>query len=328
MADKCSTSASPAVCKPRCSVVIPCFNALTTIAPTLLSACRQTIEDIEIIVVDDGSTDKGPGVIAAIATADARVRLIRQANKGVSAARNAGITAAKSRVIALLDADDRWARDHLESHLKRLAADKRLGVSFSAARFVDTKGSVVGQSRAKLSNPTPADLLASNPTTTCSTLVIRRDVFKDVGMFRTDMRHNEDQEWLFRVTLSGWTMTGDANARVDYRTSPGGLASDLDGMFVGFQTMLREARKLAPTLVERNEARATANMMRYLARRAISLGLPPKIARGWILAALKLRPTLALSEPRATLPTLIAAMVPPVLLLPVLHRVRPHLIHA
>ncbi len=309
---------------PLCSVVIPCFDAAATIEATVTSACRQTLSAIEIVVVDDGSRDNSAHLIAAIAAQDPRVRLIRQSNGGVSSARNAGIGAAKSRIIALLDADDLWAPDHLQTHLRRLRHEPRLGVSYSAARFIDAQGAIIGQSRSKMDTLTPADLLLGNPTTTCSTLVVRRDVFKDIGLFRTNMRHNEDQEWLFRAALSGWRLSGDANARVDYRTSLGGLASDLEGMLRGFETMIVEAHKLAPKLVERNAIRARANMQRYLARRAIRLGLPHRIARKYILDALRSRPMLLFVEPRATLPTLIAALVPQALLSPLLNAARPH----
>ena len=315
-------------CQPACSVVIPCYDAAATIAATLESARRQSNSNIEIIVVDDGSRDAGPDLVAAIAASDRRVRLIRQSNAGVASARNAGIAAASARVIAFLDSDDLWAVDHLQTHLRRLQNDPRLGVSYSPARFIDTHGTIIGQSNPKLGQLTPVDLLLGNPTTTCSTLVIRREVFSDVGMFRTNMRHNEDQEWLFRVALSGWGFAGDPTPRVDYRTSPTGLAADLDGMFRGFETMLREARKLAPQLVERNTARATANMHRYLARRAIRLGVAQSIARRYIFAAITTRPIMLLLEPHRTWPTLAAAMVPQAVMLPVLQYVRAASIHA
>lgn len=307
---------------PAVSVVVPCYNAAETLAATLQSATRQTFTDIEIIVVDDGSTDGSPAIVTELAKSDPRLKLLSQANGGVSAARNAGIGAANARLIALLDADDAWAPDHLATHVQRMAHEPRLGVSFSPARFVDTSGRIVGCSQPKLRNINPADLLISNPTTTCSTLVIRRDVFRDVGLFRTAMRHNEDQEWLFRVTLSGWLMAGDATPRVDYRTSPDGLASDLDGMLRGFEIMILEARKLAPVLVGREEARARASMLRYLARRAIRLQLAPAVAQTYMLRALATAPFLALREPRATLATILAAWVPRAVLRPMMHRAR------
>ena len=309
-------------CPPAVSVVVPCYNACETLAATLGSAARQTFRDIEIIVVDDGSTDGSPAIVTALVQSDSRFRLVTQANGGVSSARNTGISAAKGRLIALLDSDDRWAPDHLATHVRRMDSEPRLGVSFSPARFVDTSGRVVGRSSPKLRDITPADLLISNPTTTCSTLVIRRGVFRDVGLFRTAMRHNEDQEWLFRVTLSGWLMMGDREPRVDYRTSPKGLASDLEGMLRGFEIMICEARKLAPVLVARQEARARASMLHYLARRAIRLELAPAVAKGYVMRALATAPSLAIREPRATLATVVAVLLPRAVLRPILQSLR------
>ena len=303
---------------PQCSVIIPCFNARATIVAAIQSACRQTVHNIEIIVVDDGSRDGAPQIVATLAQSDSRIQLIRQENGGVSAARNTGIKSARARIIAFLDADDMWAPDHLATHIRRIETNVRLGVSFSPARFIDANGAVTGQSRPKLDNLKPADLLCSNPTTTCSTLVVRREVFKDVGVFHTHMRHNEDQEWLFRVALSGWVMAGDPMARVDYRISPGGLASDLDGMYRGFQIMLDEARKDAPTLVKRHQARATASMLRYLARRAIQLGHSAHISRRYVFAAVQACPLLIVLEPRVTLSTVAAVLTPQTLLAPLL----------
>ena len=312
---------------PQCSVIIPCFNASATIAAAIQSASRQTVRDLEIIVVDDGSRDGTPDIVAALAQSDNRICLQQQANGGVSAARNTGIKAARARIIAFLDADDMWAPDHLATHIRRIEGNLQLGVSFSPARFIDANGVVVGQSRPKLDGLRPADLLCSNPTTTCSTLVVRRDVFKDAGVFRTHMRHNEDQEWLFRVALSGWVMAGDPVARVDYRISPDGLASNLDGMYRGFQIMLEEARKDAPYLVKRHQARATASMLRYLARRAIQLGLAPQISRHFAFAAVQASPLLAIQEPRATLATIAAALMPKTLRAPLMQAVNARAAH-
>ena len=97
---------------PAVSVVVPLFNKAATVARALDSILRQTVSDLEVVVVDDGSTDSSAAIARSFA--DPRVRVIDQENRGVGAARNRGIAEARSDLIALLDADDVWERDYLE----------------------------------------------------------------------------------------------------------------------------------------------------------------------------------------------------------------------
>lgn len=98
---------------PLFSVVIPLYNKELFIAQTLQSALAQTLTDFEIIVVNDGSEDKGGDVVQSFT--DARIHYINTENRGVSAARNTGIKAAKGGLIAFLDADDFWQPNHLKA---------------------------------------------------------------------------------------------------------------------------------------------------------------------------------------------------------------------
>jgi glycosyltransferase involved in cell wall biosynthesis len=95
------------------SVVIPLYNKEATVERALRSVFRQTVQDFEIVIVNDGSTDNGARVVEAIG--DSRVRLIHQENQGVSVARNRGIAEARYELIAFLDADDEWLPEFLET---------------------------------------------------------------------------------------------------------------------------------------------------------------------------------------------------------------------
>lgn len=103
--------------RPPVSVVIPLYNKGALVERTIRSVLAQSVQDFEIIVVNDGSTDDGPDVVNAIG--DPRLRLVHQENAGVSAARNRGIEEAKSDLVAFLDADDEWMPEFL-STIQRL----------------------------------------------------------------------------------------------------------------------------------------------------------------------------------------------------------------
>src|SRR5262245_59273659 len=107
---------------PLVSVIIAAYNAERYIRTTCLSVLNQTYSAIEIIVIDDGSTDRTAAIVQALADADPRIRLVRQANRGTAAARNRAIAEARGEFIAPVDADDLWHPTKLERQVRRLQA--------------------------------------------------------------------------------------------------------------------------------------------------------------------------------------------------------------
>ena len=117
------------------SVVITAYNEQDFVGIALRSALRQTRGDLEIIVVDDGSTDRTAEVVNSFD--DERIRLIRQENQGLSAARNTGIAAACCELVAFLDSDDLWTPEFCELMAAALQERPSAGFSYSDAWWLD-----------------------------------------------------------------------------------------------------------------------------------------------------------------------------------------------
>jgi hypothetical protein len=115
---------------PRVSVIIPLFNKERWIIRALDSVRTQTFSDFEAIIVDDGSTDRGPDLAARYR--DSRFRLIRQPNGGPGPARNRGIAEAKGELLAFLDADDEWFREYLEASVRLLDSHPSMPAAVSS----------------------------------------------------------------------------------------------------------------------------------------------------------------------------------------------------
>ena len=131
---------------PRFSVIVPAYNSTATLGRAIDSILAQTWPAHEIIVVDDGSTDDTADVARGYGD---RVRLVRQANEGVSAARNAGVRIATGDWLAFLDADDWYARDRLRLHAEWIEADPSLAFLTGDYEYRDDAGNLLGTSLAQ-----------------------------------------------------------------------------------------------------------------------------------------------------------------------------------
>jgi glycosyltransferase involved in cell wall biosynthesis len=170
--------------------VIPVFNGEKFLAEAIESVLVQNQPDIEILVVDDGSTDATAAVAEKFGNA---VRLIRQPNRGVSAARNHGIRLAQAEVLAFLDADDLFTPDKFALQLPRLRNNPATDVVLGQMRNFQMPDS--GESESQIpTNPSDETLYLGFPC-----WLIRKSAFEKVGLLAEDLRVAEDWDWLTRA---------------------------------------------------------------------------------------------------------------------------------
>jgi glycosyltransferase involved in cell wall biosynthesis len=262
------------------SVLMPAYNAEATIASAIVSVLRQTRSDFELIIVDDGSTDATTSRIEPLLR-DSRIRLISQPNRGLAAARNAGIADARGKYISLLDSDDLWLPHYLESMDAALARDSGASVAYTDSAWIlnDTAGKVRRVSRVgAIRHRAPSD--GSQPGEFFRALLQRgnyifvgatidRRALERVGAFRTDLRRVEDYELWLRIASRGYRFVRCPSRLVIYRERPGQLSSDRRSMLT---TAERVYRIVAEEYDVEDDVRELARQrMREKARRLSTL---------------------------------------------------------
>jgi glycosyltransferase involved in cell wall biosynthesis len=179
---------------PLVSVVVPAFNAAAYLGAAIASVRAQTYPRLEIIVVDDGSTDDTPAVIASLG---GQVRGVRQEQRGIGAARNAGVRLATGDVVAFLDADDLFSPEKTATQVRALAEDCARGMVFGHVQeFVSDDLSPAERVRLR-AHPEP------QPGYCASAMLIRREALAAVGPFPEDVRVGEFVDWFLRATELG-----------------------------------------------------------------------------------------------------------------------------
>ena len=210
---------------PRVSVVIPAFNAARYIRQAIDSALEQTLEDLEIVVVDDGSTDDTRSILAAYGD---KIRLISQSHSGVSAARNRGIDAGRGAFVAFLDADDYFLLpSKLEEQIACFEQQPNLAIMHSGWRIIDENDSAVVEKQPWLHAPDLdlKDWLLFQPALP-SAMMFRRDALLAVGGFDCRFAHLEDVELALRLSRHGYHSAWLKNITTAYRRHGGNASLD------------------------------------------------------------------------------------------------------
>jgi glycosyltransferase involved in cell wall biosynthesis len=188
---------------PVVSVVIAAYNASRYIGEAVASVLGQTMSALEVIVVDDGSSDDTAGIVGRIA--DPRVHLLRQSNGGPAAARNHGIQSARARrFIAFLDADDHWDAGKLARQIECLDARPGAVVAGSLMRYISSTGRVLGRCGQTVTSENH-DAIAAGELFPfpLSSFLIRREALATAGGFDDRLAGAEDIDLLARLALAG-----------------------------------------------------------------------------------------------------------------------------
>lgn len=213
---------------PRVSVVIPSFNHENFVMQAVASVMRQTYRDLEVIIVDDGSTDNTFRRIRECQ--DRRLVYIRQENAGLSAARNAGIASARGEIIALLDADDLFESGFLASAVQRLDVDPQLQAVYAGYRMIDEEGRALSYSSTRSERPERLfQALLNGNFFPPSCVTARKTAYGSAGAFDTTLTACEDWDMWLRMAKSS-RIAGIPEILLNYRILSDGMSSDAERM--------------------------------------------------------------------------------------------------
>ena len=231
----------------RVSIIMPAYNVAIYLEAAVRSVIRQTFTDFEIVIVDDGSTDETPVVAKALQDRwPERIRIVRQENRGLGAARNAALHAATGDLFALLDSDDVWEPEFLATQVGILDARPDVDIVTGNARYLG------GPDHARPARPHPD----SRPDPTLTSIlgdeeavfimsVFRRRVYESIGGFNEQLRTNEDYDYWLRAAHAGFRFVRNSSPLGWYRVRRESLSSDQLRMVNG---ILRVYRDFLPRL--------------------------------------------------------------------------------
>jgi glycosyltransferase involved in cell wall biosynthesis len=253
---------------PAVSIIVPAYNVAAYIGEALDSVFAQTFNDYEVIVINDGSPDT-PALERALEPYRGRIVYLKQENGGLSAARNAGIRAARAPWIALLDADDAWEPDYLAVQLAELARDPAVDVLYPNA-LVFGDAAEAGQDFMTMcpsAGEVTFESLVAQRCTVMISVLARREAIVRAGMFDEDrgIRGSEDFDLWLRIVKQGGRIAYHRRPLVRYRRRAGSLSSDPVRMCEDILRRLEKARaRLELTPAERRALDSAAARFRAL----------------------------------------------------------------
>lgn len=286
---------------PLVSVVIPAYNAADFIGQALDSARSQTYENLEIIVTDDGSDDETPDIVAAASQEDPRIRLIRQPNQGVAAARNRAIRASNGAFIAPLDADDLWFPKKIERQVQCMRqGDSSVGLVYAWWVSISEDDDVVGAAkRWDIEGDVFEALLYRNFIGNASVPLFRRACLEEVGGYDPSLRARGGEgceDWDLSLRIAERYNVRYVPAYLSgYRDVNDSMSWDCSSMRRSFELIIEEVQERHPDLSPELIRWSRSNFYRYLANKSYAAGSFEK-ALYWLRKVVRVDPAALLSS--------------------------------
>jgi glycosyltransferase involved in cell wall biosynthesis len=224
---------------PLVSVVIPCYNQGRFLNDAIDSILRQSYANREVIVVDDGSTDCTREVAGSYGS---QIRCIHQVNRGLSAARNAGLLEARGEYLLFLDADDYVTSEMLEQHMTVAAAQPDGSAFHGGSRDIDLQGNLLWSKEAESLGQDPFHQMLTRNPFPIHTITIRRTVFANVGLFDVNLRAGEDWDMWIRLAAAGCRFVPVPRGLAIYRRHTASMSNDYARMWQAGAAVLRKSR--------------------------------------------------------------------------------------
>lgn len=265
---------------PRISIIIPLYNAEKTIEGTLQSVLNQTVTDLEIIIVNDGSTDLSLQKIAAFA--DPRLTVYSFENAGASVSRNRGFAKSSGELIAFLDADDQWTPNKLEDQMVSLDSHPEAAVAYSWTEFIDESDQLIVKGQA-VTVTTQEDayrrLLVGNFLDSGSNPLIRREAIASINGFDESLQACQDNDFYLRLAMRYLFVTVP-KYQIKYRLSSTSMTANTKKWEKNSLHFLDLAFSTAPASYQHLKTKRLTDLYRYLMLR--SLEGDPSPGKSWM----------------------------------------------
>ncbi len=222
----------------RVSVVIPCFDHGRFLRQAVDSVLQSTHENAEVVVVNDGSTDDS---LAIARSYGSEVRVVDQPNRGLCAARNAGLAVASGELVNFLDADDRLDPEFLERMVDAAEREPDTAVFCGGWTLMDADDHPLGSGKVSFPDDIYRFLLGGNPMP-CHAVVTRRAALGESPPFDESLLSLEDWDLWLRLAAAGHRFSAVPDANVYYRRYEGSMSRDIDGMLAAARQVYRRHR--------------------------------------------------------------------------------------